>query len=391
MLVVLLSAVARAADPKLTVAVAYFDNNSGDAALDALSRGLADMLITDLSAVQRLQLVERQKLNLALDELKLSKSKFIDPKNALSLGKGLSARYLLTGGYALVKDTLRIDARLFDVAQGKVMFSEKVEGQRDEFFALEKELVDLLLKALDLKLALTEKSKLRSNPTESFDAFAKYSAGLVAADSGDEAKARQAFQAALDADPGYRAAKTASERVAAMVNKNDAARLQGIDSAREGLDPNAKDFAGRVEALLNQLDSRRESELSRKIALLTWLAEHDWVPTTNPKASVLAKEGLKLVERHVEDTKVWDSIPRACEYFLLRFPSDVEAPMTCKLMLKSLDYEKQTDRSEKAQAWEDDKAWDVKNLAPDDWRMALRNNEEPLRRLITLYASKVKR
>ena len=33
-----------------TVAVAYFDNDSGQPALDPLRKGLADMLITDLSS-----------------------------------------------------------------------------------------------------------------------------------------------------------------------------------------------------------------------------------------------------------------------------------------------------------------------------------------------------
>jgi tetratricopeptide (TPR) repeat protein len=165
--------------------------------------------------VQSLQLVERDKLNLALDELKLSKTKFIDPKNALKLGKGLSARYLLVGGYVVSSETMRLDARLFDVPASKVMFSEKVEGKKDEFFALEKELVELLIKALDVKLQLSEKTKLRSNATESFDAFSKYAAGLTAKDAGDEAKARENFEAALAADPNYRAAKTATARLAA--------------------------------------------------------------------------------------------------------------------------------------------------------------------------------
>ena len=44
------------------VAISYFDNTSGTKEYDPLSKGLADMLITDLSNVKSLKIVEREKL-----------------------------------------------------------------------------------------------------------------------------------------------------------------------------------------------------------------------------------------------------------------------------------------------------------------------------------------
>ena len=58
----LLRATAFAADPPPTVAVLYFDNNSPNREYDVLQKGLADMLVTDLSQVESLQVVEREKL-----------------------------------------------------------------------------------------------------------------------------------------------------------------------------------------------------------------------------------------------------------------------------------------------------------------------------------------
>src|SRR5689334_25425235 len=94
-----------------TIAIAYFDNNTGNAELDPLRKGLADMLITDLGNVGSLQIVERDKLNQVLDEIKLSQSKFIDPRTAQKLGKGLAAEYIMTGSYVLRGDSLRVDVR----------------------------------------------------------------------------------------------------------------------------------------------------------------------------------------------------------------------------------------------------------------------------------------
>lgn len=379
------------ADKPLSVAIAYFDNNSLEAGYEPLARGLADMLITDLSNVQSLQLVERDKLNLALDELKLSKTKFIDPKNALKLGKGLSARYLLVGGYVVSAETMRLDARLFDVPASKVMFSEKVEGKKDEFFALEKELVELLIKALDVKLQLTEKTKLRSNATESFDAFSNYAAGLTAKDAGDEAKARAHFEAALAADPNYRAAKTATERLAVIFKRDDDAKVQTADAMRKALDPKAKDFPQKVATLLSQLQEGKTDEQKRKVELLLWLAENDLTPPAVNGLPAVAMGGLQIVYRHTGDPTQWENIPKACEYFIARYPTDDYPKSYCRGLLMSLKAEATRDRAEAMREWDEEREEDLKKLDPEDWRVSLHKNEAVMRKLIALYASKVKK
>src|SRR3989442_14685179 len=92
------------------VAISYFDNNSKDKAWDPIQKGLADMLITDLSQLKSVQIVEREKLNSILDELKLQQSKYIDPATAVKIGRGAGAQYLLTGGYEFDGEAMRIDA-----------------------------------------------------------------------------------------------------------------------------------------------------------------------------------------------------------------------------------------------------------------------------------------
>src|SRR5215468_5379524 len=120
-----------------TIAIAYFDNNTGNAELDPLRKGLADMLITDLGQVTSLQIVERDKLNQVLGELKLSRSRFIDPRTAQKLGKGLAAEFIMTGAYLVAGDTLRVDVRVVEVKTGRVAATDKVEGPKADFFALE--------------------------------------------------------------------------------------------------------------------------------------------------------------------------------------------------------------------------------------------------------------
>ena len=116
-----------------TVAISYFDNTSGLEEYNPLSKGLADMLITDLSNVKSIQIVEREKLESLLKEIRLGEGKFIDESTAQKLGKGLGAGYMLTGSYLIFGETMRIDARLVNVATGEVSMGEEITGKKNTF------------------------------------------------------------------------------------------------------------------------------------------------------------------------------------------------------------------------------------------------------------------
>jgi TolB-like protein len=117
LLAIILLGTPAAAAERVTVAVLYFDNNSPDREYDVLQKGLADMLVTDLSQVDSLQVVERDKLQKLVDELKLQRSKFFDPSTAQQLGKGIGARYAVTGALAAIEPRMRIDVRVIEVAR----------------------------------------------------------------------------------------------------------------------------------------------------------------------------------------------------------------------------------------------------------------------------------
>jgi TolB-like protein len=383
---------ASAAHATVPVAVSYFDNDTGKAELAPLSKGLADMLITDLGNLSAITIVEREKLNTVLDELKLSKSKFIDPKTAQKLGKGLAAQFILTGSYHLAGEALRIDARIVKVDTGHVAGTQKVEGKKDEFFAMEKELVDLLVKTLDLKLGFSEKGKLRSNQTESFAAWSSYSAGLDAQDRGDPKEAQAAFLAALEADPNYRAAKSASERLAALYQHVDAAQATSWAEQFKQLDPKAKDFAARVERMLAETDATREEGMKRKLVLLTWLAERDLTPQTSPNYNLVASHAMALVGRFTECPAEWESVIQTCDYFAQRMPKDPTVLGRCRSELESIDSDrKEAGRAESSQKeWDEDGVKDLK-LDHDDWRYALVTHRGDIVKLMRLYAAKAKR
>jgi TolB-like protein len=350
LIVALLTAAASAAEPP-TVAISYFDNNSGKAEFDPLARGLADMLITDFLAVKAVRVVERERLNQVLAELALSKTKFIDPKTAVRLGKGLAARYVLTGGYTVAGDAMRIDARVFEVETGKVLAAEKVEGKTSEFFALEKELVDILVSAIHLELGRDEKTALRSNPTQSYEAWSSYSQGLEAKDRGDTAAARARFEKALAADPRYAAARTALERLAVMFSQADKETVAYVENELRGLDPKSPTFGKKVEELLLRLDWEKPDQSRIKTTLLAWLAQKKLLacPQTGgpapdaphvkidgvPRGGVISHcrqlhEVLLIAFEMIDDPTMWDVLPKICERFIPRLPDDKALASYCE-------------------------------------------------------------
>jgi TolB-like protein len=345
--------VAAAAPPatKPVVAISYFDNHSTDPALAPLAKGLADMLITDLLPLGSIQVVERARLNQVLSELSLSKSKFIDPRTAVKLGKGLAAKYILTGGYTVAGDGMRIDARLLEVETGKVLASEKVEGKKDDFFALEKELVDVLCTALDLELTRADKTRLRGNPTQSYGAWTAYAEGLDASDRGDAAAARARFEKALALDPAYAAARTALERLAVMFQQSDKETLAYVENELRGLDPKSPGFARKIDELLLRLDWGKDEQSRRKTALLTWLAQRKLLACTRtagpapgsphviidgvPQGGVISHcrqvhEVLRIAYELLDDPTQWTVIPRLCERFIPRLPDDKALVSYCE-------------------------------------------------------------
>jgi TolB-like protein len=385
----LVSAEARAAGMR-TIAISYFDNNTGNPAQGHLGKGLADMLITDLSGIGLLQIVERDKLNQVLKELKLSQSKFIDPKTAQKLGKGLAAEYIMTGGYVLAGGTLRIDCRILQVATGKVVLSDSVEGKKDDFFSLEKDLVDLLVKVLDLKLGSPEKNKLRRNQTQSFEAWNRYSAGLDASDRGDNEKAQADFQAALEADPSYAAAKSARDRLRLIFQKTDQQKDAAQDQILKSLDPKAADFPAKVNQLLQGYGDADTAQLGGKIALLRWLAERDLAPSEANGVSRIPGEILGFVSRYLENVSQWAVIPSVCEYVVTRFPKDRMAQSQCKTYLNVLDQQEKA-RSKVPEAFKARSLEERRKEASLDWERALLDNEPAILKLFALYAKKTRK
>ncbi len=211
-----------------TIAISYFDNSSGDAKYNALSKGIADMLITDLSKVKGVTIVEREKLEKLLQEIKLGQSKYFDQATAQKLGKGLGAQNILTGSFYVLDNVIRLDARLIDVQTGGVIFAEQVSGNKNNFFALHQQLANLLAKNINVPYSPDLSGLYKAGEEVTLKEVVNYSNALELQDVGMSTDAKQILEKTIKENPKFRFAKNKLEDIKEWLKKVELQREQLI-------------------------------------------------------------------------------------------------------------------------------------------------------------------
>jgi TolB-like protein len=210
---------ASVAHAELRVAVMEFSNASPTHEMDALGRGLQSMFTTDLSQVQSLQLVERERLQDIEKELKLARSSLIDKSTAAKIGKLAGATHLFAGSFTVLGGKMRIDGRLFSAENGEVLLAEKMEGDQDAFFDLEKGLVKKVVAVAGVKLQPKERVAVDRVQTTDFNAFRKFSEGMAAFDDKRYDEAIAALKEATRLDGEFKLAAATLEQYQKVVEK----------------------------------------------------------------------------------------------------------------------------------------------------------------------------
>ena len=217
------SALPASAGAARSVAVLYFDNDTGDSTFDYLGKGLADMMVTDLAAVPDIQVVEREKLEALLQELKLQRTRYFDPKTAQKIGRGVGAEFAVAGAFLSVAPDIRIDVRVIRIGTGEIVAARKVVGQKDKFFELQQKLAAELIDGLG---AAAEKAKLsaaqEATRVDDLGTAGEYGRGLDMRDRGDLKSASEQMQKVVEKAPRFALAKTRQ-----MENPEGALRGQG--------------------------------------------------------------------------------------------------------------------------------------------------------------------
>ncbi|MGH7962371.1 MAG: tetratricopeptide repeat protein, partial [Candidatus Binatia bacterium] len=131
-------------DPQ-TVAITYY-RNLGSPELGPLQKGLTALLISDISQVKELKVVERDLLQALLEELQLGTTGLVDEKTAPKVGRLLGAGKVATGSYLdATQGELRVDSVLAESTTAQVMDTQESSAKLEQFYALEKSVALALL------------------------------------------------------------------------------------------------------------------------------------------------------------------------------------------------------------------------------------------------------
>jgi tetratricopeptide (TPR) repeat protein len=188
-----------------SVAVFYYYDATPDQQFRYLQKALTAMIITDLSQVKSLTVVERLRVQYLLEEMALGRTDIIDPGTAPRTGRLLGAESLVIG--ILESGSIKSETSVASTVKKDVVATFPVAEEQDNFFQLEKKIVSNILDILKVSPTRAEKQAIDKYHTTSYPAVICYGQALDAQDKGQWKEAREYYRCALTADPSFALAR----------------------------------------------------------------------------------------------------------------------------------------------------------------------------------------
>ena len=226
-------------DPPLpaepSIAVLPFANMSGDPEQEYFSDGITEDLTTELARSRYLFVISRN-------------SAFTYKGKAVKIedvGRELGVRYVLEGSVRKAGGRVRITAQLIDATTGGHLWSGRYDRDLSDIFAVQSEIAEQILGAVDVEIGAAESRRLARKPSESLTAVDAFWRGLYHIQRStreDNQEARRLFEHAIELDPGYAGAH-------ALLGSTYATELANGWSSDETLRDRAEELARRAIAL----------------------------------------------------------------------------------------------------------------------------------------------
>ena len=260
--------VAAAPRPAKSLAVLYFDNQSGTKDDEYFRDGITEDIITELSKIQELWVFSRSAVLGFRDKA----------MNVAQVGQQLQASHVLEGSLRRAGNRLRISAQLVETRTGRSVWAERYDRQMEDVFAIQDEIAQSIARALRVMLSDTEKQAIAKAPTADVRAYDYYLRGrqFFHQFRGKSFEfARQMFTRAIETDPNYARAYAGIADCCSflfMYFVSSEANLQGAEAASRralALDPDlAEAHASRGLAVaLNKHYDEAAKEFEQAIRL----------------------------------------------------------------------------------------------------------------------------
>jgi tetratricopeptide (TPR) repeat protein len=224
--------------PGTTVAVLPFRCSCADTSLLPLERGMAELVVTDLSRAGGLRVLERDRMQAIADEIRLSSTTQVDAATATRAGKLIQAGTILNGTInAPSAQSLNLVGALVNTNDASITGNPAAAGTLDALFDAERRFVLSTFQTLNVTLTAAELALFQQRRAPNLQAFLAYSRGLMAEDAGRLDDAVRFFESARSLDPGFtqalqRAQTAAQAQTGAQVTSTRVE--QGLRNTAEG-------------------------------------------------------------------------------------------------------------------------------------------------------------
>lgn len=210
---------AEATGTRPSVAVLHFENNTGNPAMDWLRSGLTDMLVTDLSQSTDVEVLSTDRLVQILRDLGKLEERTVDFDTVQELARRAHVNHVLIGSYVKAGDAIRINVRLQDASNGRIISTERVDAPNEASlfptmddltrrvktrFVSSGGMVTGLLATPGGKPAGLELDRdLKDVTTSSMEAYRYYSAAMEQSLRARYLEALPLFERATEVDPNF--------------------------------------------------------------------------------------------------------------------------------------------------------------------------------------------
>jgi len=208
---------------------------SSDPEQEFLADGIVEDVITELSRFRSLFVIAR-------NSTFAYKGKATDIRQ---IAKELGVRYVVEGSVRRGGDRIRLTAQLIDADTGAHLWADKWDRVVDDLFALQDELTEAIVTAVEPELGAHERKLARARPPGNLSAWELYQRGVseqIKFTDESFAESRSLLLRAIELDPGFAAAHAVLARsfwatVASGRSTDPASEIrEGIASARRAVE-----------------------------------------------------------------------------------------------------------------------------------------------------------
>ncbi len=190
-----------------SVAVLYFENQSGSKEDEYFRDGITEDIVTEISKIGQLDIFPRSEMLAFRDK----------PVTAQQVGQQLGAAYVLEGSIRRSGSRVRITAQLVEALTRHSVWAERYDRQMEDVFTIQEEIARSIAQALRITLTPQEEKTIARRPTENPLAYDFYLRGKNYTRRYYTDYALQMFEQAIELDPKFALAHAGIAQVCGLV------------------------------------------------------------------------------------------------------------------------------------------------------------------------------